>query len=49
VVEKEQKTAKLNQVAKAVVKAIYKEFSSYKMLSLFVTIMLLTATGYFVW
>ena len=49
VVEKEQKRAKLNQVAKAVVKAIYKEFSSYKMLSLFVTIMLLTATGYFVW
>jgi serine/threonine protein phosphatase PrpC len=49
VVEKEQKTAKLNQVAKAVVKAIYKEFSSYKMLSLFVIIMLLTATGYFVW
>jgi serine/threonine protein phosphatase PrpC len=49
VVEKEQKTVKLNQVAKAVVKAIYKEFSSYKMLSLFVAIILLTATCYFVW
>ncbi|MGK0399849.1 MAG: serine/threonine protein phosphatase PrpC [Gammaproteobacteria bacterium] len=49
VVEKEPKTVKLNQVTKAVVKAIYKEFSSYKMLSLFVAIILLTATGYFVW
>jgi serine/threonine protein phosphatase PrpC len=49
VVEKEQKTVKLNQVAKAVVKAIYKEFRSYKMLTLFVAIILLTATGYFVW
>jgi len=49
VVEKEQKTVKLNQVAKAVVKAIYKEFSSYKILSLFITIILLTAIGYFVW
>jgi serine/threonine protein phosphatase PrpC len=49
VVEKEPKTVKLNQVTKAVVKAIYKEFSSYKMLSLFVAIILLTATGYFIW
>jgi serine/threonine protein phosphatase PrpC len=49
VVEKEQKTVKLNQVAKAVVIAIYKEFSSYKMLILFVAIILLTATCYFVW
>jgi serine/threonine protein phosphatase PrpC len=49
VVEKKQKIVELNQVVKAVVKEIREVSSSYKMSVLFVTIILLAATGYFVW
>jgi serine/threonine protein phosphatase PrpC len=48
VVEKKQKRVELNQVVKAVVKEIREVSSSYKIFVLFVTIILLAATGYFV-
>jgi hypothetical protein len=47
-VKKKQKRVELNQVVKAVVKEIREVSSSYKIFVLFVTIILLAATGYFV-